>query len=423
MQERPYWWDTAPRREAAARDLPRRVDVAIVGGGYTGLAAARHLARTGASVVVFEREHAGWGASSRNAGQVLTGLRLDPATLVARYGEARARELFGIGHESIATLERLIADESIACEYRATGHLQAAFTPLHFRGFRDEQALLARVFGHEVAVLDRDDQASELGSRAYHGVLVDPRSAAINPLKYVRGLADAAEHAGAVIVEGTAVERIARRAGGWTLATAAGAVEAGDVLVATNGYTDMAAPWLQRRLVPIGSYIVVTKPIEPATAASLIPRGRMVFDTKYFLFYFRVLDDRRLLFGGRAEFSRPTAESARRAAAILRRGITHVFPQLRGVEVEYAWGGNVAFTRDEMPRAGVIGGAYYAGGYGGHGVAMATYLGTLIAERIAGQSMEHPLMDDRFAPIPLYYGNPWFLPAVGAYYRLKDLLA
>ena len=430
MKEHPYWWDTVPNQAprgqrpapSAEHPIPRTVDFAIVGAGYTGLAAARHLARTGASVVALERERVGWGASSRNGGQVLTGMKLDPATLVARFGAQRARQLFDISLDSIAVLERLIADEAIECEYERTGHLQAAWKPAHFVAFQEEQALLARVFHHRVDLVPRADQRSEVGTDEYHGLLIDTRSGALNPAKYAAGLGDAARRAGAVVAEGVPVTRMSRTGSRWTIDTARGAIDAGSVLMATNGYSGPATPSLQRRLVPIGSYIIATEPLPIGDAASVLPRRRMAFDSKHFLYYWRLTRDNRLLFGGRAEFSRPTPDTTRRAAAILRAAMVRLFPQVAGATVDFAWGGNVAFTRDQMPRAGRLDQAFYAGGYCGHGIAMAAYLGTLVARRMAGEPIEHPLFDDRFPAIPLYRGNAWFLPLVGAYYKLKDRL-
>lgn len=430
MKEYPYWWDTVPALRAGTESRKSGVtrqqcDVAIVGAGYTGLSAARHLAAAGGSVLVLEREWAGWGASSRNGGQVLTGLKLDPATLVARYGEGLARRLFDTSIESITCLESLLTREAIDCEYEPSGHVQAAWKPSHFAEFRQEQMLLARVFQHHVELVSRRDQRSELGSDAYHGLLVDERSRALNLARYVDGLAAAARRAGAVIAEGTPVERFARRGRGWTLMTPTGEIAAADVLVATNGYTDGAAPALQRRFVPIGSYIIATEPLDGAVADALLPRRRMVFDSKHFLYYFRPTRDNRLIVGGGAEFNQPTAETIRRAAEILRRGMITVFPQLEQARIDFAWGGNVAFTRDQMPHAGRLDDVYYAGGYCGHGIAMATYLGELIARRLAGEPVDHPLVDgggDRFAAIPFYYGRPWFLPVVGAYYKMRDWL-
>jgi glycine/D-amino acid oxidase-like deaminating enzyme len=172
--------------------------------------------------------------------------------------------------------------------------------------------------------------------------------------------------------------------------------------------------------VPVGSYIIVTEPLPEPVAIALSPKRRMAFDSRRFLHYFRVTDDRRLLFGGRAEFSSPGPETTRRAAEILRRDMVAVFPELSAVSVDYAWGGSVAFTRDELPHAGRLDDAYYAGGYCGHGIAMATSLGEVVARRIAGETVDHPMMDDRFPAIPLYNGRPWFLPMVGLYYRLLD---
>ena len=424
MKTHPYWWDTVDEQLAPSpQPHPRSsVDVAIIGAGYTGLSAARALARAGATVVVLERERVGWGASSRNGGQVLAGLKLDLETLVDRYGEARAHDLFAEAATAGVHLESVIASEAIACDYARVGHLQAAWKPSHLDAFRREQTLLARLFDHPVHVVGRADQAAELGSTRYHGLLVDESSAAINPAKYVQGLARAARRAGVTILEHTPAGQLRRTGKRWTVDCEPQAIDAGDVLVATNGYTDGAAPALQRRLVPVGSYIIATAPLAPDVARALLPRRRMAFDSKNFLYYFRVTDDSRLLFGGRAEFGTADQLSTTRAAALLHRGMVDVFPQLAGVEIEYAWSGNVAFTRDEMPHAGRLDGLYYAGGYCGHGIAMATYLGDQIARRLAGEPIVNPLFDDRFPAIPLYSGTPWFLPLVGAYYQVKDWL-
>ncbi len=371
---------------------------------------------------MLEREQVGSGASSRNAGQVLTGLRLDPTTLVRRYGAIRARQFFEAAGASIARLETLIADEGIECQYERVGHIHAAATPAHFKDLRDQQTTLEQVFGHRVSLVSRAEQRTELGSDLYHGLLIDERSGALNPVRYVHGLAAAATRAGAALAAGVAVTDVRRESSRWTVSTSAGPIDARDVLFATNGYTDRAAPFLQRRYVPIGSYIVVTAPLSADRAAPLLPRRRTAFDSKHFLHYFRLTPDGRLLFGGRAEFSQPTPETTRQAAGILRRDMERVFPQLAGISIEYAWGGLVAFTRDQLPHAGKLNGLYYAGGYCGHGIAMATFLGDAIARRIAGEAIEHPLFDDRFPVIPLYSGNPWFLPLVGAYYKVQDWL-
>jgi glycine/D-amino acid oxidase-like deaminating enzyme len=371
-------------------------------------------------VLVLERERVGSGASSRNGGQVLTGLRIEPADLVAQFGEARAREIFEASLQSISSLESLIRDEGIDCDYERTGHVVAACKPGHFEAFRDEQQLLARVFNHQVTLVSPADQASELGTRAYHGLLLDERSGAINPAKYVLGLAGAASRSGARIAEHVSVIEISGQSPRWIVRTTAGEVRARDVFIATNGYTGVATPALRRRLIPIGSYVITTARLTDSVAACLLPKRRMVFDSRRFLHYFRLTADNRLLFGGRAEFSGPTLESAGRASAILHHAMVSTFPELAGTPIDYSWSGLVAFTRDQMPHAGRLGDMYYAGGYGGHGIAMATYLGGLMARRMAGEKFDHPLLDRPFRAIPLYDGRPWFLPLVGAYYRFRD---
>lgn len=422
MRETPYWWDTAPGPSPAAASLPERADVVILGSGYTGLAAARRLARSGARVVVLEKETIGWGASSRNGGQVLTGWKLGARRLLERFGRERAREMFQASLSAIGFVEALVAEEAIDCGFRRSGHLDAAFKPSHFEAMRRDQELLFREFGHGVRLVPRTEQRSELASDFYHGLSVDDASACLHPARYVRGLARAAERAGARLFEGTAALGIRRDGAGFRVVTASGAVPCRDVLVATNGYTDAAAPRLRRRVIPIGSYIVATEPLDAAMAAELLPRDRVVFDSKEFLFYFRLSEDRRLLFGGRAQFLPSTPASTRTSAEILRRELLRVFPQLRGVGIDYAWSGNVCFTPDRLPRAGRLDGVHYAIGYGGHGVALATWLGDMMGRTILGEAVRNPLRDLPFRATPLYEGRPWFLPLAGAYYALKDRL-
>jgi len=422
LSEAPYWWagvmDTSPPRETQA--LPERVDVAILGAGYTGLSAARTLAKAGASVVVLEKQTPDWGASSRNGGQVLTGMKLGPATLLARFGRERARALYQSSLDAIDFVERLVAEQQIDCGFRRAGHLAAACKPSHFEHFKHEQELLEREFGRRVRLISRSEQRSELGTDYYHGALLDERSAALQPAKYVRGLAAAAERAGASLHEQTPALRIVRESGGYRVETSRGALAAKDIFVATNGYTDAAAPLFRRRVIPVGSYIIATEPLGEERAAALLPRSRVVFDSKNFLFYFRLSDDHRLLFGGRAQFTPANESSTRTSAEILRRGMVEVFPELARVAVEFAWSGNVAFTMDLSPHAGRLGGLHYAMGYCAHGVGIASLLGDVMADVLLGRPDRNPFRDLPFRAIPLYDGRPWFLPLAGLWYRLRD---
>ena len=237
MKTHPDWWDTLdPQLAPSPRPQPpSSVDVAIVGAGYTGLSAARAPARAGATVVVLERARVGWGASSRNGGQVLAGLKLDVASLVDRYGEARARDLFAEAAQAGAHLESVIASEAISCDYARVGHLQAAWKASHLDAFRREQALLARLFDHPVHVVGRADQAAELGSTRYHGLLVDESSAAINPAKYVEGLARAARRAGVTILEHTPAGQLRRSGTRWRVDCESQAIDAGEIVLAAPG--------------------------------------------------------------------------------------------------------------------------------------------------------------------------------------------
>jgi glycine/D-amino acid oxidase-like deaminating enzyme len=403
-----------PARRPA--ELPGRADVAIVGAGYTGLSAARTLARHGASVVVLERHRAGWGASGRNGGFVLPGYKIEAETLVRRYGPDRARALFAASLEAIDCVERLVADEAMDCGFARRGAITLAARPGHLRDLERDAGRLRRDFGHETALLGPGDLREELGSDRYHGGLLDPSAGALHPGKYCAALAEAAVRAGAILVEGVEVLGAGPAPGGTTLATARGPVRASEVLVATNGYTGAAFPGIRSRVVPVGSYIVATAPLGERAARELLPRGRVMSDTRNLLRYFRLSDDGRLVFGGRASF---TPTSLRNSGRILGAAIREVFPALGAVPLEYAWGGSLGVARDRMPHAGRLGGLHYAMGYAGHGVAFATWLGARMGDALAGRG-RIPALAGGLPPIPLYRGVPWFLPAVGGYYRVKD---
>lgn len=413
---------------SAGSALPETVDVAVIGGGYTGLAAARALAKHGLAVALLEAHSFGWGASSRNGGMVLTGLKLSPGELIAKYGREQARKLFAASLAAIDCVEQIVAEEQIECDFARHGHLLVAAKPAHAAALDSEAALLAREFGHPTRVVPRDALRSEIGSDAYYGGLVDETSAGINPARYAAGLAHAAARAGAHIFDRTPVERIMRDAPGthaghcYRVITSGGELRARAVFAATGGYTGAAFPALRRRIIPIGSYIIATEPLPDVLAQEVSPQGRMIFDSKHFLYYFRLTPDRRMLFGGRAGFFPETPATVRESAAILRRGMLHVYPQLRDARIDYAWGGTIDCAFDMMPHAGRLDGLYYALGYAGHGVAMATYLGTCMAGQIAGASGENPLAGLPFpgAPLGLYRSTPWFLPFVGAWYKVLD---
>ena len=423
LKEAPYWWETAaPLPKLITRPLPDHADVVIIGSGYTGLSAARILAMRGVDVVVLEKETFGWGASSRNGGQVLTGLKWGPAALVEKVGLASAKEMYAASLAAIDYLAELIEEENIDCEYVRCGHIEAAWKAKHFDAYRSEQELLEREFNHRVQLLDRAEQQRELGTTRYHGLLIDEASAAVHPTKYVRGLAISASALGALLLENTPAVALKRQGTKYSVKTPQGTIETEQVLIATNGYTDAALANFQRRLMPIGSFIIATEPLSPEIAQRLLPQRRVVFDSKHYLYYFRLSADNRLLFGGRAEYKPPTPENTRRSAQVLQRGMVKIFPELQDVQVDYVWSGQLAATLDFFPRVGQLDGIYYALAYAGHGVAMATYLGSQLANIMCGAPGKNPFRDLPFKPIPLYNGRPWFMPLGALWYQVLDLL-
>jgi len=426
LQEHNYWLTTADFPKIGTQPLPARVDVAVIGAGFTGLSAARTLARRGAKVAVLESETIGWGASSRNGGMVLTGMKLGVNQLISMYGRELTRRMYAASLETIKCVERIVREEAIECDFSRCGHLEVACKQKHFDDYARQAEVIAREFNHELRVVQKSELGSEIGSKIYYGGMVDESSAGVNPARYVAGLARAAGKAGAEIYEHTRVESLQRESlegeSGWKVVTSRGALWAGNVFVGTSGYTSQATPALQKKIIPIGSFIITTEILPEALARELSPRNRMIYDSKNYLYYYRLTPDRRMLFGGRAAFFPENDQTIRRSAEILRRGMIEVYPQLRETKIDYVWGGTLDFAFDIMPHAGEMEGIYYALGYAGHGVAMATYQGEKMAQMIAGDRPENPFVGIPFpgAPLGLYNGKPWFLPFAGAWYKFLD---
>ncbi|GAB4185833.1 MAG: FAD-dependent oxidoreductase [Thalassobaculales bacterium] len=422
FRERPYWWDAAPPPPPSLPDLPDRVEVAVIGGGYTGLNCALELRRAGIGVAVFEAERFGFGASSRNGGMVSGGLKLSSLDLARTIGPEKAARIVEESAGSLPFLEDLLAREGIDCHYARVGRFVGAHSPGAYRGLFARAELLARITGMPAEVLPRARQREENGTDWYHGGMKAAATGGLHPGLYHQGLAAAAGRAGALLVDGTPVAAVAREGDGFRLATPRGEVVARQVVAATNGYTGGATPWLRRRLVPVASYIIATEPQDPALLKKLVPNGRMLSDTKRVLNYYRLSPDgSRVIFGGRASFRNV---GAREAAPTLHAHMTMIWPELAGARISHAWNGNVAFTFDHTPHLGVQDGIHYAVGCQGSGVAMMSYLGYRLARKLAGGANEPASAFDGnpYPTLPLYGGRPWFLPLVGTAYRLRDWL-
>jgi glycine/D-amino acid oxidase-like deaminating enzyme len=424
-----YWLTTVQMPTVPAQPLPEIADVAVIGAGFTGLSAALALAKRGAKVVVLESETIGWGASSRNGGMVLTGLKLGVNELISKYGRELTRRMYAASLETIDCVERIVKEENIDCDFARTGHLEVACKQSHFDDYARQVEVIAREFNHQLRIVPRNQLRTEISSDIYYGGMVDEVSAGLNPARYVAGLGAAAMRAGALICEHTKVLKIDceshNGASGFRLTTSRGSIRARNVLVGTSGYTGEATPALRKKIIPIGSYIITTEVLPEAVARELSPRNRQIYDSKNYLYYFRITPDDRMLFGGRAAFFPETDQTIRQSAEILRRGMISVYPQLRDTKVEYVWGGTLDFCFDIMPHAGQMEGIYFALGYAGHGVAMATWQGQKMAEWIADGRTDNPFAEIPFpgAPLGLYNGRPWFLPFAGAYYKVLDWIS
>jgi glycine/D-amino acid oxidase-like deaminating enzyme len=401
--------------------LPRQADVAIVGSGYTGLHAALQAARGGRHTLVLDAEDAGWGCSTRNGGQISTSVKPGFAVLARRHGALRAREILLEGRRSLSWFGEFVAAENIECDFGVVGRFHAAHNPAQF-------TKLAHAVEHppaglevDAVVVPRTEQQQELGSDAYYGGVVYRSHASVDPARYHQGLLERVRAAGADVVARCPVIRIERDGAKFRVVTGRGVIEARHVAVATNGYTGSLTPWLQRRVIPIGSYIIATEPLPPQQMARLMPKNRIVSDTRKVVFYYRASPDRqRILFGGRVS----TSETDPRVSGpLLHADMVGVFPELRQTRISHSWCGFVAYTFDELMHIGAHDGVHYAMGYCGSGVGMGSYLGMKLGQQVLGLPEGRTAFDDlAFQTRPFYTGKPWFLAASIRYYRWRDTL-
>jgi len=427
-QNEVFWTASAPAPKTYLnKPLPEKADVVVIGGGFTGTSAALQLAKGGAEVVLVEAMSIGWEASSRNGGQALSCLHHTLAESIKHHGRERAKEMFLSAVQAADAVEQIAREEGIDCDYIRSGSIEAASKPVHFDALKREQEVLQDVAGYDVQILPKDEMTVELGTDAYYGVMVNPRSASVQPAKFVRGMALAAERAGADIHEGTRVHAIDRNDESafrngirFTVRTERGDIVAKDVLVAANAWAGAIVPQFRQRVFPAESFVIATEPLPKELAQKLIPNQRAVYDTRRTLAYYRLSSDRRMVWGGELTFK---GVSAQTNINTLRRGMTRVFPELGDFKIDYFWSGTLGLTLDENAHAGQVDGMWFSMCYVGHGVTLATYLGQQMANGILGRTMDNAFADIHMPRVPVFNDKAWFVNVGKLWYRFLDTIA
>lgn len=419
----PYWWEAAPVEPLPSQPLAQRLDVAIVGAGYAGLAAGLALARAGRSVAAFDAMNPGEGASSRNGGIASGNIRPDGATLTRRFGAETAAAIEAESKTAREFLRDLIETEKLACDFQLVGRFTGAIGYEQYETMARGIEAVAKRLGVEAYAVPHAEQQSYIGTDFYRGGTVRMDIGGLHPAKFHAELLRVALASGLTVHSGTPVTAIGREGDGFQVVTSAGTVRARQVLVCTNGYTDGAVPFLRRRMVPVRSRMIATEELAPDLMARLMPKLMMMGENRHLGFYYRPSPDgRRILLGGRdsSRSGDPAASTLR-----LRAGLVELFPELETVRLTHSWFGNVAMHRDMLPRIFEKDGIVYATGFCGSGVVWAPWLGTRAAHKLMGQGKAAPTAFDFRAPafIPLYRGNPWFMPAVIQFYGLQDRLS
>jgi glycine/D-amino acid oxidase-like deaminating enzyme len=416
----PYWWEAAPLNETEASDMPGQADVGIVGAGYAGLSAALTLARAGRSVVVFDSQRAGEGASSRNGGICSGNVKMPFGQMVKTLGMDQAKAVYGEGVAARESLARFIADEEIDCGFECVGRFTGASNPQDYDRMGREADALNKQFDLGAEMVPRSKQHRELGTDFYHGGQARPDIAGLHPGLLHRGMLERVKAAGVTVIARAPVTGIRRDGGGFELATARGRLRAGELIVATNGYTGPATPWLRRRVIPIPSQIIATEPLPRETLDRLMPKRRMCGDTRNLYNYYRPSPGgTRIIFGGRR--GADTDDPRKKCTHLLLGNLVEIFPELAGVKMSHSWWGYTGYSFDFLPHLAVHDGIHYATAFCGSGVVWAPWIGRKAALSILGDSEAETVFTTfGFKGRPLYWGKPWFLPAMIAWYGLKD---
>jgi glycine/D-amino acid oxidase-like deaminating enzyme len=415
----PYWWNNTPRPQADNTAVPSKTDVLVIGSGYTGLQCALQTAESGRHTTVIDAEDLGWGCSTRNGGQISGEIKPGFDQLNRRYGGTEARALIGEARNALDWLGDFVEAQQIDCDYQRCGRFVAAHSPRQF------EKLVARVeqqsagLEKPLRIVEQEHQSSEIDSSYYHGGMIVDSHCSIDPAKYHSGLLQRVCASGAEVIGHCAAINIEANKQGFRVTTSQGVIQTRELVIATNGYSGNLAPWQQRRVIPIGSYMLATEAMPLERAEKLMPQNRVFSDTRKIVVYFRRSPDgRSLIFGGRVSVyeSDPI-----KSLPALRQEMLRIFPQLEDVKISHTWMGFVAYTFDELPHIGNKAGIHYAMGYCGSGICLASYLGHRLGQQLMGKEEGATAFDKpRFQTRPLYTGKPWFLAPSVRFYQMID---
>jgi glycine/D-amino acid oxidase-like deaminating enzyme len=420
FKEACYWKESMDwPLEVPSKDLPPTADVVVVGSGFTGLSAARSLAKAGSQVVLLEQEEIGAGASSRNGGIVHPTLGVGGQELIDRYGLELAKKLYRIIIDGMEYLDQVITEEKIDCHFNYSGAFEAAARRVHLDGVVTRVKLLAEVFDHHTEVITPDRRTDYIGSQTYHGGWYDPFGATVHPARLVYGLGEAALRAGADLHPYTPAVEIESNGSVHTVVTPRGSVRAKDVVIASNGYLGDLVPELRRRIIPLDITAFATEPLPDDLADRLFPKRNCYWDTFRLFNYFQCTEDNRIVFGGVNAYTRKNLKAD---AAAFHRRFARIFPELREVKLAYAWDGRIALTFDRLPHLGELDGIHYAIGFNGDGVLLGCYLGSQIASMVRGDGEPNPLSQIKFPATAFYRRRPWFMPIGRMFYGALDAL-
>lgn len=420
----PYWHNDVHKPEIPAHDIPKTIDVVIIGAGFTGLNVALHLLRGGRSVALFDVLEIGYGASGKNGGMVGPSLhKLGLDGLTNKYGSQKALEILQEGINAIEYFKSFIAEEQLDCDLKMTGR---------FRGMTNQRALdkvirdcekLMALDGFQFDEVKNKDIHTEIGSDLYQGGVIYHQDGGLHPFKLQCELLRKVISLGGIVFEKTSVGRTIKSPDGIKVDTTRGSLTAGDVIVASNGYTKKYAgnsrKFFSKRLLPLTSAMIATEELPLEQIDEMFPKKRMHGGNHRLVQYYRSSpDNKRVLFGARGTDSK---DRAMQNAAELKKHLCKIFPNLDKVNIEYSWSGKVAYTFDHAPHLGQHDELFYAIGYCGSGVTRTSYLAKKLASRILGHDDYHTAFDDLpFESKPLYTGTPWFMPTILKWHSFLD---